>query len=56
MTPRHVVPWMMKGWLETEFPQLKEQSNLLEEIVHQGKIYYCLDAMVPNVEDSITKC
>jgi len=53
MSPQHLVPWMMKAWLETDYPQVVEGSNLMQDIVHQGKIYYCIDAIFPNVPDSI---
>ena len=53
MTPSHLSPWLMKGWLETDYPQPSVESNLLQEIVHQGKVYYCLDAIFPQVADSI---
>lgn len=53
MTPDHLVPWLMKGWLETEFPLTIEQASLLEEIVRQGKVFYCLDAIMPHVPDSV---
>jgi hypothetical protein len=53
MTPQHLVPWMMKGWLETEFMTEADQTTLLQDIIEQGKVLYCLDALLPNVEDSI---
>lgn len=54
MTPEHVTPWLMKGWLETEFPlTVESDASLLDEIIHQGKIYYCLDAILPKVHDSL---
>ena len=54
MSPNHVVPWMMKGWLETDYPLMVEtESRLLDEIIHQGKIFYCLDALFPKMPDSI---
>lgn len=53
MTPAHLAPWLMKGWLETEFVMEKAQPSLLDEIVHQGKIMYCLDAVMPAHNDSL---
>lgn len=53
MTPRHLTPWLMKGWLETEYVLTKPQTTLLEEIIHQGKVLYCLDALFPEMGDSL---
>ncbi|MEZ4721339.1 MAG: hypothetical protein R2813_05615 [Flavobacteriales bacterium] len=53
MTPKHLVPWMMKAWLETEFVQENKSPSLLEDIVQAGKIFFCMDAIFPLVEDSI---
>ena len=53
MTPHHLTPWLMKGWLETDYPQSIEGANLLQEMVHQGKIFYCLDAIFPELTDSV---
>jgi len=53
MTPAHLAPWLIKGWLETEFIPQKEHPTLLDEIIHQGKIMYCLDAVMPNTSDTL---
>jgi hypothetical protein len=53
MTPDHLTPWLIKGWLETDYPQPLEEANLLQEIIHQGKIFYCMDAILPQVADSL---
>ena len=44
---------VMSGWLKTEYPQDELEFNLLEQIIHQGKLAYLLDAMVINEDDSI---
>ncbi|MEQ9186105.1 MAG: hypothetical protein RLP15_00100 [Cryomorphaceae bacterium] len=51
MTPDHVVPMVMKGWIETEHPLTNPTPSLLETIVQQGKVLYCLDAILPKTPD-----
>ena len=53
-TESHLVPWLIKGWLETEFPMnLETDPTMLETIVHQGKILYMMDAVLPKTPDSL---
>lgn len=53
MDQKHLVPWLIKGWLETEFVLNKPQPTLLDEIIHQGKVLYCLDAFFPSMGDTL---
>lgn len=49
----HLPTEVLKAWVETEFWLLEENPTLLDEIIHQGKILYCLDAFFPETADSI---
>ena len=51
MAPDFVAPTVMKGWISTEFPLTELTPTLLEAIVHQGKVLYCLDALFPKLDD-----
>ena len=53
MTPQHLIPTVLKGWVETEFPLTTISPTLLEAIIHEGKVLYTLDAILPNVADSL---
>lgn len=53
MTPAHLAPWLVKGWLETEFIPAAPPKNLLEAMVAQGKVYYCASLLFPDVPDSV---
>lgn len=60
MTRDYMVCDAVYGWLESVFkpePQTSaggaEGNDLLSEIVHEGKIIYALDAMLPKVNDTI---
>lgn len=50
MTKDYLVPSVMLGWISTEFEMPIAQPNLLEEMIHQGKILYLLDALLPQEE------
>ena len=53
MNREHLVASAMLGWMSTEFELQEERADLLTEMVHQGKLLYLLDAMLPLEEDSI---
>jgi hypothetical protein len=44
----------MKGWAQSEFPggPMVEKS-LLSQMIYQGKILYFLDAMMPDISDTL---
>jgi hypothetical protein len=41
------------GWIESIFKPNEDKNDLLAEIIHEGKIMYALDAMLPKVNDTI---
>jgi len=53
MTSDHIAPTVIKGWVETEYFTEMPNANLLERIIDQGKVLYCLDALFPFMEDSL---
>ena len=53
MTADHIAPTVMKGWVQTEYLLEKPNASLLERIIDQGKVLYCLDAIFPFMEDSL---
>ncbi|MDT8411874.1 MAG: hypothetical protein RQ875_05375 [Vicingaceae bacterium] len=52
MAPEYLVPSVLLGWVSTEFEMPITQPNLMEEMIHQGKIIYMLDALIPNEKDA----
>lgn len=42
-----LVTGAMTGWIATEFELMEAQADLLTEMIHQGKILYLLDALMP---------
>ena len=48
MTNKHLVSSVMLGWISTEFELEQANADLLTEMVHQGKLMYILDALMPN--------
>lgn len=53
MDPENIVPETLMAWAITEFPKNDNSSNLLSNIIHQGKMMYFVDAMLPDVDDSL---
>jgi hypothetical protein len=48
MTNKHLVSSVMLGWVSTEFELEQASADLLTEMVHQGKLMYVLDALMPD--------
>jgi gliding motility-associated lipoprotein GldB len=53
MAPEYLVSDAIKGWVATEFEFDPIDENLLNHMVHHGKIMYILDALMPSVHDTI---
>ncbi len=47
MTKDYMVNDAVYGWIESIFKPNEDKNDLLAEIVHEGKIMYALDAMLP---------
>lgn len=53
MDNAHLVAGTLLGWVSTEFELQETQANLLTEMIHQGKLLYLLDALLPREEDFV---
>ncbi len=53
MTPGRMVPEMMYAWAVTEWPMSDKSDNLLSEMIQEGKMMYFVDAMVPDLDDTL---
>lgn len=53
MNPQNVVPDAIKAWLTEVYPKNEEEEDFLSEIVHEGKLLYLMDALLPNTEDTL---
>jgi hypothetical protein len=53
MNKENIVPDVTREFLISQFPYNMDKSDFLSEIVYVGKIMYLMDAMLPNVEDTI---
>jgi hypothetical protein len=53
MTKDYMVNDAVYGWIESIFKPNEDKNDLLAEIVHEGKIMYALDAMLPKVNDTV---
>jgi len=47
MTKDYLVSSVMLGWVSTEFELNQVNADLLTEMIHQGKLLYILDALMP---------
>lgn len=53
LSKEYVVSDAMKGWLINSFDNNEPVNNLLSHMIFYGKLYYCMDAVLPNTPDSI---
>jgi gliding motility-associated lipoprotein GldB len=53
MKKEYIVPDAVKAWLVTEFDFDPLDKNMLEQIVHNGKIMYLMDALLPDYHDTL---
>jgi len=49
----YLVSDAMKGWIINNFDTNEPVNNMLSHMVFYGKLYYCMDAVLPNTPDSI---
>ncbi|MFA5326415.1 MAG: hypothetical protein WC384_01360 [Prolixibacteraceae bacterium] len=50
---KKLVPDMMFGWAKSEWPKSDNANNLLSQMIHEGKIMYFMDAMFPELNDTL---
>ncbi len=53
MIPEMIAVDCMRAMLISEFPYESSTDNLLNQMVYEGKIQYCLDAILPAVPDTL---
>lgn len=53
MNPENILPDAMRAWALTEFEFNDSIDNLVNNIIYHGKIIYFLDAVLPNLADSL---
>lgn len=53
MHPAKMVADMMYAWAITEWPKADNANNLLSQMIQEGKIMYFLDAMLPELNDTL---
>jgi len=53
MHPERMVPEMLYGWADTEWPKSDKDNNLLSHMIQQGKVMYFLDTMFPEMADTL---
>ncbi len=44
---------VMYAWASAEFEKKGEESNLLSQMIHEGKLMYFVDAMLPDTPDTL---
>lgn len=52
-TPDYIAPTALKGFAEAEFPANYTDKSFLNRIIYEGKLLYFLDAMFPEMDDSL---
>ncbi len=53
MRKEYIAADCMRGWAQSEWEQDNRQSDLLSQMIYFGKVLHFLDAMMPDVSDTI---
>ena len=53
MHKKKIVPDVAYAWAMTEFDEMNKATNLLGNMIHQGKMMYFVDALLPEMHDSL---
>lgn len=53
MHPEKIVSDLMYAWAVTEWPKNDNGNSLLSQMIHEGKMMYFLDAMLPDLPDTL---
>lgn len=53
MHPGKLVPDILYGWAISEWPKADNANNLLSQMIQEGKMMYFLDAMLPDLDDTL---
>lgn len=53
MRKEYIVRDLVHFWMSKAFPDKGKSASLLNEMIHQGKLLYLVDALMPQVSDTI---
>ena len=53
MRNEYMLPDCIRGWMTTEFKKNYGKNDFLGQIIHAGKIMYLVDAILPEVDDTL---
>lgn len=53
MNEAHLLPDIARGWMLTEFDNNPAENNLLNHTIFYGKLYYAVNALLPETHDSL---
>ncbi len=53
MHQEKMVPDALYGWAVTEWPKTDNANNLLSQMIYEGKMLYFMDAMLPEMNDTL---
>ncbi|MBA3683596.1 MAG: hypothetical protein H0W73_20885 [Bacteroidetes bacterium] len=53
MNENYILPNLAKGWMLIEFDNAKSINTLLYHTIFYGKIFYAINALLPNTNDSL---
>lgn len=53
MSEAYILPDLAHGWLLTEFDNTPAQNNLLSHMIFYGKLYYAMNALLPETNDTL---
>jgi gliding motility-associated lipoprotein GldB len=53
MSQDKMVPEMMQGWADAEWPKSDKENTLFSNMIQQGKVLYFLDAIFPEMNDTL---
>lgn len=53
MNRQNILPDLARGWILTEFEKQKPGNTLLEHTIYYGKIFYAIQALLPETADSL---
>ncbi|MEP7263146.1 MAG: hypothetical protein ABI772_01540 [Bacteroidota bacterium] len=53
LSKEYIVSDAVAAWLQSDYPTGQDDNNLLKNIIHDGKIWYALDRLLPDESDTI---
>lgn len=56
MNKNYLLSDLMRGWMITEFDNANPTNTLLYHTIFYGKIYYAVNALLPDIKDSTLMC